>query len=83
MEKVYIVYFCTGEYEDRTEEVYKVFQKEIDAKLCKENLERELKEQKLDIGSNYHDNEDNRNFHGHRVDYTGAWITIAGPFDLN
>lgn len=81
-EKVYTISICTGEYEDRQEKVYKVFRSKSEAEIYKEVLEKELKERKLSIGDNFHDNENDREFHGTSVDYTGAWIFVKGPFDL-
>ncbi len=83
----YVVYFCTGEYDDYRENIIKIFANEDSANDFSDAFSKRLDE----IGYNMHG--DNRSVHnketryngkidGHIIDYTGASIEVRGPFEF-
>lgn len=82
-ELVWLVAVHTGAYEDRSSRVFKAFRFEVDAQAYQTALNVELKARGLHSaqmasGKSWEDCD----FHGFRVDYTGARAVVSGPFPL-
>lgn len=82
----YIVFFCTGEYEDYKESVIKVFGSKENA----EKFAQELRNKLDDLGCHSRGNNScceskdhyDIEFEGNQIDYTGAWIAVSSPYSF-
>jgi len=88
MNEVYIVFFATGEYEYRVNEISKLFSSKSKAEEYVSNMNSKLIELNLYDGQNTiapyevrHSDEVKKEF-GFSVDYTGASFYISGPFKV-
>ena len=85
----YIVNFVTGEYEDRYETVVKIFSNKEKAEECANAIRAKLDT----IGRHARgdnsalENEETRysapTLDGYRIDYTGAWVSVDGPYPFD
>jgi hypothetical protein len=85
----YIVCFCTGEYEDRSESVVKVFSTKEKAEECANLLRAKLDSIGYHTMGNLNSafEQDESAYHrptvdGFSIDYTGAWVNVNGPYPL-
>lgn len=82
-ESVWLVSVHTGVYEDRCSRVFKAFRCETAAQTYKAALDAELKARGLDKAQKPAEMPwEDSNFHGFQVDYTGAKVSVSGPFPL-
>jgi hypothetical protein len=85
--KVYLVFFCTGEYDDYHEYILKVFLNQEKAKQFADAENKWLNDRNLLYGNCSaafelrHDQAVIDRFES-GIDYTGANVKVVGPFDL-
>ena len=84
---VFIVYLETGEYDDHCKEIHSVFDSEEKANAYKDKLESELKEDELFYSEYKHVGLDIRHVDEIKkkygwIDYTGAWCSVGGPYEV-
>jgi hypothetical protein len=83
--QIYIVYFNTGEYEDRRQLIYKIFSSKEKAEAYCEVCNWEAKEAGINKkGSNLDKryDDDFQNPFRFCIDYTGVWFTISDAHEV-
>lgn len=87
--EVYIVYFNTGEYEDKIHQIYKMLLNKDSAEILCKDMNDKLKEKNLHRSSKQSDDafegrysEENISLFGYSIDYTGASYSVEGPFKV-
>jgi hypothetical protein len=87
--KVWVVWFGTGEYEDREEHIDCLFTSKVKADNYAIKKRKELNKLGLHIegdcsrrhDTDHRDSDAIRDKFG-RIDYTGAWYDVSGPHEV-
>jgi hypothetical protein len=86
--EVYIVHFETGEWDDHSEHIVGVFSSKEKADIYVSEKRKMLDELGVHAdGNNSRSIEHNYRYsllesHDLRIDYTGAWYSITGPYEV-
>lgn len=89
MDQVYIVFFTTGEFEDRIDEVSKLFYSRTEAENYSDRMNSDLIQNRMhesNVGNiaDYESRHSRETLikYGSYVDYTGANFYVSGPFQI-